>query len=125
MRSASALLLLQPGHTVAVPAKLYEYLASGRPILAIAEEGETADVIRRSGAGAFAIATDEEAIIAALATVMRMARDGFEAPSRELYDGAVHAAETVRILDAVVRGDSQLAGAATVEATAQRAHPHT
>jgi glycosyltransferase involved in cell wall biosynthesis len=125
MRSASALLLLQPGHTVAVPAKLYEYLASGRPILAVAEDGETADVIRRSGAGAFAIATDEEAIIAALVTVMRMARDGFEAPSRELYDGTVHAAETVRILDAVVRGDSQLAGAATVEATAQQAHPHT
>ena len=35
MMTASALLLLQPGHAVSVPGKVYEYLAAGKPILAM------------------------------------------------------------------------------------------
>src|SRR5204863_613760 len=42
MMAASALLLVQPGHPLSIPAKAYEYLATGRPVLAIADEGETA-----------------------------------------------------------------------------------
>jgi glycosyltransferase involved in cell wall biosynthesis len=51
MRRANVLLLLDPaGRRAGVPAKLYEYLGSGRPVLALAErEGDTAAVLERSG----------------------------------------------------------------------------
>jgi hypothetical protein len=43
-------LLDAPGRTVGVPAKLYEYLGAGRPILALTErDGDTAHVLRESG----------------------------------------------------------------------------
>ena len=114
MRSASALLLLQPGHTVSVPGKLYEYLASGRPILAVAEEGEIADIVRQSGVGVFATPDDEAGIVAALASLIPMVKTGVGAAPRELYDGMLRAAEAVRVLDAVVRGDSPSPADATV-----------
>jgi glycosyltransferase involved in cell wall biosynthesis len=121
MCAASGLLLLQPGHTVSVPGKLYEYLATGRPILAIVEEGETADIVRRSGAGVAVAPDNEEAIVEALATFMRMASVGVVPPARELYDGMIRAAETVRILDAVARGDTQtLAANTAVNGSIQR-----
>ena len=37
-----------------VPAKLYEYMATGKPILAPVAEGDTKDVLRRSGLGVLA-----------------------------------------------------------------------
>jgi hypothetical protein len=43
-------LLDSPGRTIGVPAKLYEYLGAGRPILALAEpNGDTAQILRDSG----------------------------------------------------------------------------
>jgi len=51
MCRADVLLLLdQPGRRSGVPAKLYEYLGAGRPILALAEpDGDVAAVLRASG----------------------------------------------------------------------------
>src|SRR5262249_49850228 len=51
MQAADMLLLLDsPGRTIGVPAKLYEYLGAGRPILAIAEpQSDTAHVLEQSG----------------------------------------------------------------------------
>jgi len=51
MARASILVLFDtPGRTCGVPAKLYEYLGAGRPILALAEPGgDTALVLRDSG----------------------------------------------------------------------------
>ena len=49
---ADVLLLLQvhgPGYEAAIPGKLYEYLASGRPILAFLPDGEAADLVRKMG----------------------------------------------------------------------------
>lgn len=49
MRSADALCLLLsdvPGADRVAPAKLFEYLAAGRPILAVTPEGETAGLVR-------------------------------------------------------------------------------
>src|SRR5262249_1107395 len=49
---ADVLLLLQvhgPGYEMAIPGKLYEYLASDRPILAFLPEGEAADLVRSAG----------------------------------------------------------------------------
>lgn len=54
MRAADALLLLGHGGAgdgLIYTGKIYEYLASGRPILAVLDPGPAADLIRRLGAG--------------------------------------------------------------------------
>ena len=105
MRSASALLLLQPGHTVSVPGKLHEYLAAGRPILALAEEGETADIVRASGIGISVPPEREAELVPALTSLVRMASAPIAPPPRTLYDGMARAADAVALLGAVVRGE--------------------
>lgn len=53
LRNADLLLLLQASrHTVdLVPAKLFEYLRAGRPVLALAGDGATAEVLNEVGGG--------------------------------------------------------------------------
>ena len=68
MMAADGLLILQ-GHTSnpAIPAKLYEYFRSGRPILALVDEaGETARCLRQQRVGLRAALDDEAAIRIAL-----------------------------------------------------------
>jgi glycosyltransferase involved in cell wall biosynthesis len=105
MTSASALLILQPGHTVSVPGKLFEYLAAGRPILAVAEEGEIADLVRASGIGVSVRPDDDEGLISAFGQLVTLARGDVPRPSETLFDGTASAARAVGILEAVVRGD--------------------
>jgi glycosyltransferase involved in cell wall biosynthesis len=55
MRRAASLLLLGHGgsaDSLLYTGKLYEYLSSGRPVLAILDEGPAAELIRSTGAGA-------------------------------------------------------------------------
>jgi glycosyltransferase involved in cell wall biosynthesis len=49
MRRSSLLLLFAQQFGLQIPAKTFEYLASGTPILAITEEGPTADLVTRLG----------------------------------------------------------------------------
>jgi hypothetical protein len=110
MMSASGLLLLQPGHAVAVPAKVYEYFAAGRPIFAIAE-GETAAIVRRSGVGVSVGGDNEASIVSALETFIETARRPLAPPPPDLFDGTIRATETVAVLRTLLRG-----GAADVNA---------
>jgi glycosyltransferase involved in cell wall biosynthesis len=100
MMSASALLLIQPGHPLSVPAKAYEYLATGLPVLAIADEGETADLVRKSGAGIVVSARDEDQMVQALAELVqptpRQPVDGV------WFDGERRAGEMVNLFHAVL-----------------------
>jgi glycosyltransferase involved in cell wall biosynthesis len=70
MRAADALLVVAnstPGAEATVPGKLFEYLAVGRPVLAIAPpESSTADVLRQTGGGWLADSTSPQAIACAL-----------------------------------------------------------
>lgn len=119
MIDAGALLLLQPNHAVAVPAKLYEYLAAGRPILAIAT-GETASLVEQSGAGVCTKGEDESSILRALLQVMAMARGSEIRPARGLFDGARRAEEMVAVISEVLHrvpgagADEREAGAVRV-----------
>jgi glycosyltransferase involved in cell wall biosynthesis len=107
MLDASALLIVQPITTVSIPAKLYEYMAAGKPILALAEPGgETADLIARSGAGVAAAADSDAAIEDALVSVVRLAREGFAPVDRREFDGDVRAAELRTVLACAVDGTS-------------------
>lgn len=59
---ADLLLLLQPGFPLQVPRKLYEYVASGRPIMAITEErSATANIIRANALG-YIVANEVKAL---------------------------------------------------------------
>jgi glycosyltransferase involved in cell wall biosynthesis len=70
MRCADALLLVAnttPGAEATVPGKVFEYLAVGRPILAIAPpESSTADVLHSTGGGWLAAAGSVDSIVCAL-----------------------------------------------------------
>jgi glycosyltransferase involved in cell wall biosynthesis len=70
MRNASALLLVAnttPGAEATVPGKLFEYLAVGRPVLAVApRKSSTADVLDQTGGGWLAPAGDPAAIACVL-----------------------------------------------------------
>ncbi len=49
-----------------IPAKLFEYLAAGSPILSLAPEGVTSDIIAEYGAGRSICESDKETLIALL-----------------------------------------------------------
>lgn len=105
MVDASALLVVQPVTTVSIPAKLYEYMASGRPILALAQPGgETAELVERAQGGISVLADDEAAVTRGVIDVVRLAREGFTPVDRGFYDGAIRAAELQALLEAVAAG---------------------
>jgi glycosyltransferase involved in cell wall biosynthesis len=79
MSRASALLLL--GHGGAADAllytgKIYEYLSSGRPVIAILDEGPAADLIRSTAAGIVFRPGDTQAVAAALENRLQAWRAG-------------------------------------------------
>ncbi|NGZ01533.1 MAG: hypothetical protein CV090_00590 [Nitrospira sp. WS238] len=51
MKRSSVLLVLQPDSPLQVPAKIYEYVATGRPLLLIGGEGATANLVDRHALG--------------------------------------------------------------------------
>ncbi len=65
MQSADVLVLINTEESN-IPGKSFEYLAAGRPVLALVREGATADLIRHTGAGVVAEPDDVPAIRAAL-----------------------------------------------------------
>jgi glycosyltransferase involved in cell wall biosynthesis len=104
MAAANCLLLLQPGTTVSIPGKLYEYLALGRPILALAEEGETSNLVRASGLGVAVAANDERAILGAIVATIAAKNDLVRPVPRALFDGNAAAGEALQIVINVAGG---------------------
>ncbi|MFH1279732.1 MAG: glycosyltransferase [Candidatus Eisenbacteria bacterium] len=51
LASSDLLLLIQTGTDLQIPRKLYEYIAVGRPILALTSGGATESIVRREGLG--------------------------------------------------------------------------
>jgi len=86
MASADVLLLMDsPGRTVGVPAKLYEYIGAGRPILALGEQGgDLALVLEQSGLP-YRIAPpgDASAIATALVELLKASTDQSDRPARD------------------------------------------
>lgn len=79
MKQADLLLLIgdtAPGSGDYIPGKLFEYMAVGRPILALAMPGEAANIIGRHRLGAVADPTDLKAIKEAIMDLYREWREG-------------------------------------------------
>jgi hypothetical protein len=66
IEASHLLILLAEGLSLRIPAKTYDYLRSGRPILALTSEGALADLLRTTGGAWIAEPTDEAAIVAAI-----------------------------------------------------------
>jgi glycosyltransferase involved in cell wall biosynthesis len=75
MMQAHVLLLVCPERYCSIPAKTFDYLATRRPILCIADDGATAELIRDTGAGVVVPPADRDAIKAALSKLF----DAFKA----------------------------------------------
>ena len=115
IKAASILLLLQPGTSMAIPGKLYEYLAAGRPILALCEPGEMADLLNDNRIGLAVAATDEAAIEEALLRLLTAPDGTWAAAPAHLYDGRLRAAEMAAVLERVRVQRAAVAAARSVE----------
>ena len=71
-RSADALVLLTARNASAATAKVFEYLAAGKPIIALAENNEAAEIVRDTNSGVLVAPDDVDAI----ATALRLAASG-------------------------------------------------
>jgi glycosyltransferase involved in cell wall biosynthesis len=115
MLSADGLLILQGSNCSAqVPAKLYEYLRSGRPILALTDpESDTARTLREVGTGRVARLDSEKDIEAALVSFIQEIRDGaWRRPDSSViarYSREAQAGHLARTLEDAV-GRSKSAG---------------
>jgi glycosyltransferase involved in cell wall biosynthesis len=69
-RSAAALVLLTSRNSSESTGKLFEYLFSGRPIIALAEANEASRIVRQTNTGITVPPDDVEAITAALRSVV-------------------------------------------------------
>jgi glycosyltransferase involved in cell wall biosynthesis len=102
MISASCLLLLQPGTTVSIPGKLFEYVTAGRPILALAEEGETSDIVRESGRGIAVLPDDQPEIERAIEQLL-LASASAQLATIAAGDGELRTRELAQVLESVCR----------------------
>lgn len=71
LAASHVLVVIQPVTTLQVPAKLYEYVGLRRPILALAEDGAVARVVREGDCGVVVSPTDVDGIAAALTHLYR------------------------------------------------------
>jgi glycosyltransferase involved in cell wall biosynthesis len=78
-----------------VPGKTYEYLATGKPILATVPAGDARDLLRQAGNAHVCDPADVDAIVAAIAAEIGRWREGVvpEGPPRELLEK--YSADTV------------------------------
>jgi hypothetical protein len=119
MRRASALLILQGGTAMAIPGKLYEYLAAGRPLLALGEPGEMTQLVRAHRLGVTALQADVADIERALAVLLTSFGGSFVPAKPALYDGRIRAAEMAAILERVLAPRAQAPAPATATATSE------
>jgi glycosyltransferase involved in cell wall biosynthesis len=111
LRASHALVILlggksfRPSH---IPAKVFEYLHAGKPILAIAAEGELARIVRQSGLGIVVPPHSVDGVVGTLRALLAEHAAGRLARSPNLpyirgFEGAALTERLVSVLDGAVR----------------------
>jgi glycosyltransferase involved in cell wall biosynthesis len=77
MLNSNVLLLFAPNQYYQVPGKTFEYMACHRPILALTEDGATADLIRKYNAGTIVPQNDVEKISHGIYDLYQKFRNGY------------------------------------------------
>jgi glycosyltransferase involved in cell wall biosynthesis len=72
MRKADVLLIIQGQHPTAIPAKFFEYLLTGKPILALVGPGALHDIVLQTKSGCVANPRDQREIEIAIQKVLQM-----------------------------------------------------
>jgi glycosyltransferase involved in cell wall biosynthesis len=72
MRKADVLLIIQGQHPTAIPAKFFEYLLTGKPILALVGPGALHDIVLQTKSGCVANPGDQREIEIAIQKVLQM-----------------------------------------------------
>ncbi len=111
LQDASVLLVVQGNHPVAIPAKFYEYLQTGKPVLALVCEGALSRMVESTGIGVWADSGDVGAIADGLEAALRMAPrsgDQLASLSRQFHYGSLTARLAEHIRTAIAeRGASR------------------
>jgi glycosyltransferase involved in cell wall biosynthesis len=104
LSSSDVLLLIQPDTDLQVPSKLFEYMAVGKPVLALAHSGATADIVEEYGNGMVVRPYDVGAIKNAVIKLLKVERSG---ETRDVSHGEQigkwSAATTSQKLDSILR----------------------
>jgi glycosyltransferase involved in cell wall biosynthesis len=112
MLRADGLLLFQASNcNHQIPAKLYEYLRAGRPILALTDPlGNTADALRAAGATDIVNIADTKEIVAGLRRLLGALRDGTATGIRreiaDLHSRHARSKELAALLQKVTAADA-------------------
>ena len=106
LAASHVLVVIQPHTKVQVPAKLYEYVGLRRPILALAEEGAVARVVRDGDFGLVVPPTDVDGIATALTHLYRSYRTLLQASAGNArvaqYDARYQSEAMAEILSRLV-----------------------
>jgi glycosyltransferase involved in cell wall biosynthesis len=103
-RSAHALLLVTPSRRPsATPGKLYEYLAAGKPIIALTRGSEAARIVQETVTGVAVAPDDVEGIAhTLLATIDGTLKDAYAPRGRDRYVYPVPAEAVAELVDRVI-----------------------
>lgn len=75
---ADVLLIFQGDHRLSLPSKFFDYLRTGKPILAIVEKGALSDMVEQTGSGTWVAPGDSTAIAQKLLEVLRFSTKSSE-----------------------------------------------
>jgi glycosyltransferase involved in cell wall biosynthesis len=104
LSSSDVLLLIQPDTDLQVPSKLFEYMAIGKPVLALADSGATSDIVQEYGNGMVVKPND---VIAIKNAIIKLLKPERSAENNEVPHGERivkwSAAMTSQKLDSVLR----------------------
>lgn len=122
-RSADGLVVLGSSHRDVVTGKLFEYLASGRPIIVLSDRNEAATIVRETRTGVAVAPEDQSAIVQVLRDLVRGQLAAFYRPRGLAAYRYPAPAETMieAIYAAMARGAERLAGRRSARACAPRA----
>jgi glycosyltransferase involved in cell wall biosynthesis len=126
LAASHVLVVIQPDTALQVPAKLYEYIGLRRHILALADEGAVARVVRDGGFGVTVPPTDVARITDALAQLYRerdtLVDRAASNASVDLFDAAAQSQRVSEILAALAAPAPETVAAAAI-AAGTRPHP--